>query len=82
MQNLIKAIFFTAGIIVSFAVLAGVASLLKWLVRRFFPASWSYLWRQGFANLYRPNNQTIILISTIGLGAAFIGTLYFIQSIL
>jgi len=32
--------------------------------------------------LYRPNNQTLILIVTIGLGAAFIGTLYFIQDIL
>jgi putative ABC transport system permease protein len=53
-----------------------------WLVRRFFPASWSYLWRQGFANLYRPNNQTLILVTTIGLGALFISTLYFIQSML
>lgn len=82
MQSAVKAIFFTAGILISFAVLVAVASSLKWAVRRFFPSSWNYLWRQGFANLYRPNNQTVILISTIGLGAAFIGTLYFVQSIL
>ena len=53
-----------------------------WFVRRFFPSGWNYLWRQGFSNLYRPNNQTLVLIITIGLGAAFIGTLYSIQSML
>jgi len=34
------------------------------------------------ANLYRPNNQTTILIIAIGLGTALISTLFFIQSIL
>jgi putative ABC transport system permease protein len=52
------------------------------VVRRLFPARWSYLWRQGFANLYRPNNQTLILVVTIGLGTTFIGTLYFVQQLL
>jgi putative ABC transport system permease protein len=77
-----QAIIFTLSILVAFLLLAGVALTLRWLVRRFFPSSWNYLWRQGFANLYRPNNQTLILIVTIGLGAAFIGTLYFVQDIL
>jgi len=81
-HNWRQAIIFTASILVAFLLLASVALLLRWLVRRFFPSSWNYLWRQGFANLYRPNNQTLILIVTIGLGAAFIGTLYFIQTIL
>ena len=81
-EGLTEAIFFTAGIVAAFLVLAGVARLQMWLVRRFFPSSWNYLWRQGFANLFRPNNQTLILVTTIGLGAAFIGTLYFIQDIL
>jgi putative ABC transport system permease protein len=40
------------------------------------------LWRQGLANLYRPNNQTTILIISIGLGTALICTLFFVQSIL
>jgi putative ABC transport system permease protein len=77
-----QAIVFTASIVGAFLVLTLVAWSLRWLVRRFFPASWNYLWRQGFANLYRPNNQTLILVVTIGLGTALIGTLYFIQSIL
>jgi putative ABC transport system permease protein len=76
------AISYTVGILVAFLVLTLAASFLRWIVRRFFPASWNYLWRQGFANLHRPNNQTLILVTTIGLGTALIGILYFIQSIL
>jgi putative ABC transport system permease protein len=59
-----------------------MAMLMMWVVRKFFPSSWSYLWRQGLANLYRPNNQTIILIVSIGLGTFFICTLFSVQSIL
>jgi len=81
-QNWMQALSFTGGILGSFVVLTGVAFLLMWLVRRFFPTSWSYLWRQGLANLFRPNNQTIILIVSIGLGTLFICTLFFTQIIL
>lgn len=81
-HNWQQAIVFTVSILAAFLLLSLVALTLRWAVRRFFPASWNYLWRQGFANLYRPNNQTLILIVTIGLGAAFIGTLYFVQDIL
>jgi putative ABC transport system permease protein len=77
-----QAAAFTIGTIIAFLVLAAIASLLMWMVRRFFPSSWSYLWRQGLANLYRPNNQTRILIVSIGLGTALICTLFFIQTIL
>lgn len=80
--NMGKAIFFSLGVIIAFLILVGIAALLMWLVRRFFPDAWSYLWRQGLANLFRPNNQTTILIVAIGLGTAFICTLFSIQSIL
>ena len=53
-----------------------------WLVNRFFPSQWNYTWRQSLANLYRPNNQTLVLIASIGLGTALITTLYFIQALL
>ncbi|HUH32390.1 MAG TPA: FtsX-like permease family protein [Daejeonella sp.] len=77
-----QSIYFTIGVITSFLVLAAMAAALIWLSRRFFPTSWSYLWRQGFANLFRPNNQTLILVVSIGLGTAFICTLFFVQDIL
>ncbi|MBC8033038.1 MAG: ABC transporter permease [Chitinophagaceae bacterium] len=82
MKNILQASVFTAGILAAFLVLTGIAKLLMWTIRRFFPSSWSYLWRQGLANLYRPNNQTATLIVSIGLSTAFICTLFFIQGIL
>jgi len=75
-------IFFTIGILTAFLILTATAWLLMKLIQLFVKSSWSYLWRQGFANLYRPNNQTIILIVSIGLSTAFICTLFFIQGIL
>ena len=80
--NLVPAFYFTASIAIALGILTATARFLMWLVKRFFPSSWSYLWRQGLANLYRPNNQTTILIISIGLGTALISTLFFIQSIL
>lgn len=78
----LASLFFTIGILIAFLILTLIAKLLMYLVKLFIQSSWSYLWRQGFANLYRPNNQTIILIVSIGLSTAFICTLFFIQSIL
>lgn len=77
-----KALSFTVSIVVAFLILSGIALLLIWTVRRFFPSSWPYVGRQGLANLFRPNNQTTILIVAIGLGTAFICTLFSIQSLL
>lgn len=82
MQTWVQALVFTVSILASFLVLFGIASLLMWLVRKFFPTSWSYLWRQGLANLYRPNNQTTILIVSVGLGTSLVCTLFFVQTIL
>ena len=77
-----EAAMFTAAVLLGFLLLAGVARAVMWGVRRFFPSDWSYLWRQGLANLYRPNNQTLILIVSIGLGTAMITTLFFVQGLL
>ena len=80
--NLRLSLGFTGGLVVAFGLLTAIGLGLIWLVRRFFPASWSYTWRQSLANLYRPNNQTLILITSIGLGAFLIATLYLTQGLL
>jgi putative ABC transport system permease protein len=77
-----SAISFSIGVLIAFLILVAIAAVLKLAVRRFFPDAWSYLWRQGLANLFRPNNQTTILIVAIGLGTAFICTMFSVQSIL
>ncbi|QMW07188.1 ABC transporter permease [Spirosoma foliorum] len=81
-KNLMLALGFTAGLTVAFGILTALGLGLIWLVRRFFPTSWSYVWRQSLANLYRPNNQTLILVMSIGLGAFLIATLYLTQGLL
>jgi len=82
LDSWIASIFFTIGILIAFLILTFTGWLLMKLMRAFIKSSWGYLFRQGFANLYRPNNQTIILIVSIGLSTTFICTLFFIQSIL
>ncbi|WP_262386004.1 ABC transporter permease [Hymenobacter sp. BT491] len=77
-----QALGFAAGLVVAFGALAGLAQGLRLLVRRYFPTSWSYVWRQGLANLYRPNNQTITLTVSIGLGVFLLATLYMLQGLL
>ena len=73
---------FTLGVIFSFLLLSGAAWLLIYCIRKFFPSQLAYVWRQGFANLFRPNNQTVILVVAIGLGSSFIALLFYIQEVL
>lgn len=82
LDSWIGSLFFTLGILIAFMILAAVAWLLMRVMKLFINGSWNYLWRQGFANLYRPNNQTLILMVSIGLSTMFICILFFIQSIL
>jgi putative ABC transport system permease protein len=77
-----KAMVFTGSVLGMFLVLAGIGRLLMVLAKRFMPRRSGYLLRQGFANLFRPNNQTLILVVTIGLATVFIGTLYLVQQLL
>lgn len=80
--NLLYAFVFVAGTTLTFAVLAGIAFLLIKTIRVFFPKHWSFTARQSLLNLFRPNNQTVVLIIAIGLGTFLISTLYFTKDIL
>lgn len=73
---------FCAGLGVALGLLAGVARLLMALVRHAMPTGWAYVWRQGLLNLYRPNNQTLVLIVALGLGTFLLVTLYLAQHML
>jgi putative ABC transport system permease protein len=66
---------FTGALLVSFAVLAGSARAVAWLARRFLPKGLPYVWRQGVANLHRPNNRTVLLLLSLGLGTFLLLTL-------
>jgi len=73
---------FGAGVAVAFGVLATVATVLMWLTRTVLTralAGRAYILRQSLCNLYRPQNQTLLLVTTIGLGVFLQATLLFVQ---
>jgi putative ABC transport system permease protein len=59
---------FAGALVVCFGVLASLAKVVAWAARRFLPKSLPYVWRQGVANLHRPNNRTVLLLLSLGLG--------------
>ncbi len=81
-NDVMTALAFCGFLVVAFLILTGVSYLIMWSIRKFFPRGFSYVFRQGLSNLYRPNNQTLVLMVCIGLGTALISTLFFIQSLL
>ncbi|PTY08233.1 ABC transporter permease [Opitutaceae bacterium EW11] len=66
---------FAGALGATFLVLAALARTVAWLTRRFLPARLPYVWRQGISNLYRPNNRTVLLLVSLGLGTFLILTL-------
>lgn len=78
--SILAAIFFTLGLVIALGSLTLVAMLLLYLIRKFFPKNSSFIFRHALSNLFRPNNQTRVLMVTIGLGAFIITTLNVVQS--
>ena len=74
------AVGFPLGVGAVLGLLALAAWAMTKTVRRFFPHGWPYTARQGLANLYRPGNQTLVLMLTLGLGTFLITTLYLVQT--
>lgn len=73
---------FVGGILITFSVLAGIANLFIKSIKKYFPTSWGFVARQSLLNLFRPQNQTLILILAIGVGTFLISTLYFTKDVL
>lgn len=68
-------LIFSAAMGVGFAVLAGAARGVIWAARRARTGWLPYTWRQGVANVHRPNNRTLLLLMSLGLGTFMLLTL-------
>jgi putative ABC transport system permease protein len=77
--SLVTGLLFFAGLVVALACLTGVAIGMLHLVRKFFPHQAGFIWRHSLSSLFRPNNQTRVLMVTIGLGAFIISTLNIVE---
>jgi putative ABC transport system permease protein len=70
---------FAGGLGGALLVLYLVARGMVWSVRRMAWSRLPFVWRQGLANLHRPNNRTLLLMVTLGLGSFLMLTLYLVQ---
>ncbi|MBW8243593.1 FtsX-like permease family protein [Muricauda oceani] len=80
--DLLRSLFFVVGLLVVFLILTAVARFFMALLKRFFPYSWGFVPRQSLKNLFRPQNQTLVLVLSIGIGTFLISTLYFTKDML
>ena len=80
--DLMSAAIFTVGLLATITILGLIGKGLAVAIKKLLPDTIPYVWRQGLSNLYRPHNQTSLLITTLGLGTAFIATLLFMQDLL
>ena len=65
-----------------FLVLSGLGLAVAWAARRFVPRRFPYVVRQGLANLHRPNNRTVLLLVSLGLGTFLVLTLFLVRTTL
>lgn len=81
-ESITVASIFTLSLIFFVTLLWVFSTLLITVVKNMRLKSFNYEFRQGMANLFRPNNQTSMLITTLGMGMLLIGTLYLSQDML
>ncbi|MGH7823943.1 MAG: ABC transporter permease [Candidatus Binatia bacterium] len=81
-ENWVHALWFTGGVLTAFGSIALVARGISILMKKLIPGFLPFAWRQGLANLYRPNNQTMAVMLAIGLGTFLMVTLFSVHSML
>ncbi len=77
--SLRRGTWFVAACIGALVVLWLASRMLMAVARRWTPARWAYLPRQGLANLHRPGNQTVTVVVALGFGAFILTTLFTAQ---
>ncbi len=74
--------YFVGGLVASVLLLAGIAALLLFAMRRLVKLANRRLptsFRHGFANLYRPGSQARSVLVALGVGVMFTLTTYLLQ---
>jgi putative ABC transport system permease protein len=73
-----RGLVFLISLVVSAGLLAGISALLLKALRR-LPPSKRMTRRYGLANLYRPNNQAISIITALGMGIMLVLSIRLVQ---
>ena len=69
-------LWFSAAVAIAFGLLVAVAKGLTALLKTLLIGYLPFPWRQGLANLHRPNNQTTAVMLAVGLATFLLLTLY------
>ena len=77
----LRALWLTGALATAFAVLAVTGRALMAATRALVRPSWPYLLRQGISNLFRPHNQTLLFLLSLGLGVFLLLTTWFTRSL-
>ncbi len=72
--------YYALAIIIAFGALALVSKLLMWITQKLTGRIPFYPLRQGFANLHRPGNQTLLVMLALGLGTFIVMVLLISES--
>lgn len=73
-------LYYALAIIIAFGALVFMAKILMWIARKLTNRIPFYPLRQGFANLHRPGNQTILVMLALGLGTFIVMVLLISES--
>jgi len=77
-----RGILLSLGFAVVFLLLAATGGLLIRLARRIARGPVGYLSRQGISNLFRPNNQTLLFVVSLGLGVFLLSLTLLLRALL
>ncbi|MCH2175185.1 MAG: FtsX-like permease family protein [Lentisphaeria bacterium] len=75
LNNLKQAFILTAGYLAILAFLFGIASAIVAFIRKTMPKQFPFFMRQGLKGIFRPGNQSTLLIMCIGTGIFFLVTI-------
>jgi putative ABC transport system permease protein len=75
-------LIFTAGVAAGSLVLVAAALAVTRVAKRLGGGFGSYVWRQGVANLHRPQNRTVLLVTGLGLGLFLVLSLFLVRGAL
>ncbi|CAM2066252.1 FtsX-like permease family protein [Sulfidibacter corallicola] len=74
-QSVKTGFLFLGGLLAAVAVLYATAKLLGWGARRLAAAGLPFTWRHGLSSLFRPHNQTAVLMVILGMGIFLVAVL-------
>jgi putative ABC transport system permease protein len=69
-------LWFASGVAFAFGFLAICAKGIIAVLKKVVPGCLPFAWRQGLANLHRPNNQTTAVMLAVGLATFLLMTVY------